>query len=290
MQLSCPCQGARIAKRSRVLTLVLAVALAGSWLGCDPGSGGPKALHSEPSDHRFQFTRAKGLLVRLDTETGQAWFVPHTGDSDWTSVGGVPDPAGEPSLPGRYRIHNMESSRRTLGDSTQRMLRVDRKTGRAWTIELLDGASWVGISEPDGRALAESVAPEVTPSSSSGAQAPSPRVSAIDIDVVPRETLDQDEEATAQLVQDLKLALEKEGMPPDVQAWSARQLGVFRKEIAVPPLLKALESEHSVVVVSAIHALMATGDASTIPHILKLESHPDPAVRAAVGEVVVEVQ
>ena len=66
-------------------------------------------------------------------------------------------------------------------------------------------------------------------------------------------------------------------------------MAVFPHESALPPLLKALETQQPAVVVAAIESLRKLGRPRTIPKILALADHPDPRVRAAVQAVVVPV-
>lgn len=277
-----------------------AALVAFSVIACGPGTSvrptsGAEAV--EQSVERYQFTRSARVLVRIDTATGQTWFVSTTGDGGWEPAGSTPDALGKPSLPGRYRVYTLEGSRRPAGNPTHRLLRVDGETGRAWTMELLEDPDWIGIEEPEGRAIGEdapagSPAPAAVapPQSGEPPAAQQQPMTGADLDVVSRKMIADDEAGAAEFAKNLVQALEKDGMPPDVQAWSARQLGQFPKEVAVPPLLNALESEHPVVVVAAIHALRETGDPTTIPQILQLQSHPDPSVRAAAQEVVREVR
>jgi len=147
----------------RPLAALLAAALAVSTLACGPGAPGGSpaaapagAAAAAPSTERFQyiFLRSARQLVRVDSVTGQLWFVPHTGDGGWTSVGSTPPPAGTESRPGRYQVYSLEMGRRGAAEGRPRLLRVDGETGRAWTMELVEGAVWMGIDEPDGRVLA----------------------------------------------------------------------------------------------------------------------------------------
>jgi hypothetical protein len=273
--------------------VVLAAAMVAAT-GCEPGTpgGGASRGASEPSRERFHFTRSTRALVRLDSSTGQMWLVPYGGEGGWVAIGDEPDPAEYPAENGRYRIYSLETRRRDMSEPTPKVLRIDGETGRTWTIELLDGARWVAIDEPAGADTTpdEEEAPAPAPSPLAGGAAGGAPVTAQDLGVISRDAIAADDPAAADFAQNLIQALEKDGMPPELQAWSARQLGQFPREIAVPPLLEALESEHAVVVVAAIHALKETGDPSTIPMIQRLERHPDPAVRAAVQEVVVEVE
>lgn len=276
------------------LSLLMVAALAGGGLGCEPGEpddAGSASAHQE-SLERFHFLRSSHAVLRLDSSTGQMWLVPYGGQGGWTPLGAAPTLAGIPGSNGRFEAFNLELKRRGMeAEPVPRVLRLDGATGRTWTIEVLDGAKWVQIDEP------AAGSPQVADTSSGdGPPAPPPiagdssePMTADQLGVVPRETLEEDPTAASDLAANLVQALEKEGMPAELQAWSARQLGQFPPEVAVPPLLRALESEHPAVVVAAIHALKETGDPSTIPMIQKLARHPDPSVRAAVAEVVVEV-
>jgi hypothetical protein len=273
--------------------------LAGGLAACDPGAGrSPDGqAPAEASRAQFQFQRSSHALLRLDTSIGQVWFVPYGGQGGWTGLGDAPDLAGEPAANGRFRVYNLETRRRGLEpESVARLIRVDGATGRTWIVEVLDGARWAQIDEPGGGRLAAADSGQGASSDPAGTSAAGPPdpgptdMTAAELRIVSREMLEADDAAAAEFATNLVQALEKEGMPPEVQAWSARQLAQFPREIAVPPLLGALDSEHPVVVVAAIHALAETGDPTTIPRIQRLENHPDPAVRAAVREVVVEVR
>lgn len=294
MPLYRPDAARRVTSRSlstRTAVVLLAASLSAAALGCGPS--GPQEGGSSPDieapKERFQFTRASAAIVRLDSSTGQMWFVPLGGQGGWMPLGDRPDPAGHPEVNGRYRVYSLEIRQRGMGmeEPSTRMLRLDGDTGRTWTIELLDGAAWVAIEEPVGEEGPAPLTASPEPAARVTIEEP---VTADALGVISSELLASDDAAAAEFAHNLVQALEKDGMPAEVQAWSARQLGQFPREIAVPPLLEALESEHPVVVVAAIHALKETGDPSTIPMIQRLQDHPDPSVRAAVREVVVEVR
>ena len=279
--------------RGLILLGVLCCGLAGA--GCNEGPRVPEmsaGSGSEDSAANFQFRRAGELLVRINTATGAASFARDDGDGGWAPVGQPPKADGRPLKAGRYKIY-VFGGKRGLTESRVRALRVDEQTGRAWSTELMDGAAWLPFAE-NGIEPAPAPQPAASPPRSPAAITPSeakqPTADTQRLGIVSRAALEADPEVADEYAQHLAEALAKPGITPDVKAWAARQLSVFPPEVALPPLLEALQSEHAIVVVASVRALNEIKDPSTIPHILKLQNHPDPSVRVAVKETVTTVR
>jgi HEAT repeat protein len=151
---------------------------------------------------------------------------------------------------------------------------------------MISGATASGSTAPASRAASATKAPQ-TPGTAKTQTAPGRKVQ---LNTIPKDAFGKTPDEAAKDADVIIRALQKEGMPVEVQIWAAKQLGVFDKELAVEPLLKALDSDHPEVVVAAIGALGQISAPETIPKILTLESHADPRVRAAVEEIVVEVR
>ena len=81
-------------------------------------------------------------------------------------------------------------------------------------------------------------------------------------------------------------ALQMQELSVEVRVWAATQLTVFESDLAVPPLLAALDDEQPEVVIAAIGSLQQLGDPTTIPKLQAMSSHPDPQVREAVQEAI----
>ncbi len=246
--------------------------------GCDqpgnpPQTGG--AADSSEDQRRFQFVRASKLILRLDTRLGVVWKVAENGDGGWGMLGATPDDADEPSGNGRYGLFALKSG--IMGGPPQ-LLRVDRATGRSWLALAKDGSRWTPIQE------GSNPEPETLPADASG-DPDGP----ISLRVAPKETIESLPGDENEKIVVVTQALEKEGLAVEIKVWAARQLAVFSPEAAIPPLVDALGSEHSEVVVAAIQSLKEIGRPSTIPKILALSGHPDPNVREAVQAVVVAV-
>jgi len=263
--------------RTRLIAGLASLALAAASCGQAPAPAGDEPGETESEMRRFQFVRATKLLIRLDTRLGLVWKVAENGDGGWSMLGATPDDDGEPVWNGRYGLFALKSGAK--GGAPQ-LLRVDRGNGRAWLVRAQDGARWTPIQEGSGPPPPAPTAPSGDPAESDGP---------ISLLVIPKETVaaspGEESEKVAVVVQ----ALEKEGLALEIKVWAAKQLKVFSADAAVPPLLKALNSEHPEVVVAAIHSLKEVGQASTIPKILALSEHPDPSVREAVQSVVVPV-
>jgi len=263
--------------RTRLIAGLASLALAAAGCGQAPAPAGDEPAETESEMRRFQLVRATNLLIRLDTRLGLVWKVAENGDGGWSMLGATPDDDGEPVWNGRYGLFALKSGAK--GGAPQ-LLRVDRGNGRAWLVRAQDGARWTPIQEGSGPPPPAPTAPSGDPAESDGP---------ISLLVIPKETVaaspGEESEKVAVVVQ----ALEKEGLALEIKVWAAKQLKVFSADAAVPPLLKALNSEHPEVVVAAIHSLKELGQASTIPKILALSEHPDPSVREAVQSVVVPV-
>ena len=279
--------------RGLILLGVLCCGLAGA--GCHEGPRVPEmpaGSAGEGSAANFQFRRAGGLLVRINTATGAASFARDDGDGGWGPVGQPPEDDGRPLKAGRYQIYAF-GGQRGLTETRVRALRVDEQTGRAWSTELVDGAVWMPFAE-SGIDPAPTPQAEASPPPSPQAVAPIERkqgpADSQRLGIISQAALEADPEVADEYARHLVEALNKPGITPDVKAWAARQLSVFPPEVSVPPLLDALQSEHAIVVVASVRALKEIQDPSTIPHILKLQNHSDPSVRVAVKETVTAVR
>lgn len=269
---------------SILLMLVLA---AGTLIACDGGRGtGP--ADSATAGERFSFVRVQSNLFRIDSSTGEVWVVPSSGDGGWAAFGQAPESDQSPNRIGRYGLHTLASRRRQQDGEPPQLLRSDRDAGRAWVADSTTGSQWLQIADSRG----DSRTPQPAPTRPAATQTPPPTAPTGEpqLNVIPRDVLGKTPEETAKEVDIIVRALSKEGMPVEIKVWAARQLGVFDKEVAVPPLVEALESEHPEVVVAAIKSLSQIGAVNTIPKILNLKGHPDANVRAAVDEVVIEVR
>jgi hypothetical protein len=261
----------------RKLAGVLLTALL-ALTGCGQSANPPQAdgaIDSSSDRRRFQFIRASKLILRLDTQLGVVWKVAENGDGGWGMLGATPDDGDEPNWNSRYGLFALKSG--VMGGPPQ-LMRVDRATGRSWLALAQDGSRWTPIQE------GPNPEPETAPADASGAQD-----GPISLRVAPKETIvslpGDENEKIAVVTQ----ALEKEGLAVEIKVWAARQLAVFSPEAAIPPLVDALGSEHSEVVVAAIQSLKEIGRPSTIPKIMALSGHPDPDVREAIQAVVVPV-
>ena len=276
--------------------ILLGVLLCGlAWAGCNEGPRAPEMAAGsggEESAAQFQFRRAGGLLARLNTVTGAASFARDDGDGGWAPVGQPPQADGRPLRAGRYQIY-VFGGKRGLTETRVRALRVDEQTGRAWSTELMDGAVWIPFAE-------SGIDPTPTPQAAANPPPSAEPIAPIErkqsapdsqrLGIISKAALEADPEVADEYARHLVEALNKPGITPDVKAWAARQLSVFPPEVSVPPLVDALTSEHPIVVVASVRALKDIQDPSTIPHILKLQNHPDPSVRVAVKETVTAVR
>lgn len=289
--------------------LVAALALVTSWVAllvaCGPGGSTDSA---EPEDApRFAFIRAPGMVVRLDSVTGQAWFVGESGEGGWTVLGRTPSAGGVAPAEGRYEIYRVgqrAESRGARASSGSELLRLDGATGRTWLVEPRDGAEWTEIAEPlagAGRVADSAPDPAEADGDLAATERRDPTGQASDdarggpsakptLQLMPRERFGESPEEVRKNIAVVLQALQKEGIAVEIKVWGARQLGVLDADVAVPPLLEALQADEPEVVVAAIESLQQVGAASTIPAIMKLQNHADPRVRAAASAVVVEVR
>jgi hypothetical protein len=274
--------------------LIIVSAASSGLIACDTGGedGETGTTASEPE--RFNFVRTRESIVRLDTATGQVWLVAMNGDGGWQSYGQPPAADGRPDNNGRYAVNTVGRSGSRSEKAGQSLLLMDRASGRAWLAPAAPGAHWLmisgatasGATAPASRTASATKAPQ-TPGTAKTQTAPGRKVQ---LNTIPKDAFGKTPDEAAKDADVIIRALQKEGMPVEVQIWAAKQLGVFDKELAAEPLLKALDSDHPEVVVAAIGALGRISAPETIPKILTLGSHADPRVRAAVAEIVVEVR
>lgn len=244
--------------------------------GCDPASGPSSSNEpgaSTSDEQRFQFVRARGLILRVDSSLGTVWMVDDNGDGGWSMLGATPDDDDLPTTNGRYGLFALNKGGITGGPPL--LLRVDRGNGRSWITPAKEGNKWAAVREGQARA------PEPE-----GEEAASGDGDSVTLQVVSREVIEASPGEESEKVAVVVQALQKEGLALEIKVWAASQLAVFSPEAAVPPLLDALSSEHPEVVVAAIGSLRAIGQGSTIPKILALSQHPDARVRAAVDAVI----
>jgi len=272
------------------------------WIGCGPpegrrGGAGLADGGGQEAPERFQFIRSARLLMRIDTRSGQVSFVPKSGDGGWTALGARPAGRGGPDTDNRYGLYVIDKDQ-----NGPQLLRVDRVSGQAWIARARDGAEWMAIedgAQQAGGADDESESDDATPppaqfgtpsqgASAEGSQTPSPQAGQTIVlpIITPAQfgTTAEEQQANIGVV---KEALHKEGLALEIKVWGARQLAHLLPEVSVPLLIETLDHEHPEVVVAAIASLQTIGDPATIPHIMALESHPDPRVRKAVQNVVV---
>jgi hypothetical protein len=281
--------------------LIIVSAASSGLIACDTGGedGETGTTASEPE--RFNFVRTRESIVRLDTATGQVWLVAMNGDGGWQSYGQPPAADGRADKNGRYAVNTVGRSGSRSEKASQSLLLMDRASGRAWLAPAAPGAHWLMISgaTPSGSTAPASRAASATKTHETPQRPGMPQTAAApgaasgpkaQLNVIPKEAFGKTPEEAARDADVIIRALQKEGMPVEVQVWAAKQLGVFDKELAVKPLLQALHSDHPEVVVAAIGALGQISAPETIPKILALQSHADPRVRAAVEEIVVEVR
>ena len=135
-----------------VASLSLALLLGQGCDGTRPKAGaGPEPAGAATADvGRFDvrsvaLKRGPGLLLRLDTATGQAWTMGVMDAAKWQptreGADGVPTPDGNVS--GRYTIKAIKASR---GAPT--LVRTDQATGRIWRKPANKG-QWVAVPNPD---------------------------------------------------------------------------------------------------------------------------------------------
>ncbi len=278
----------------RVGLLALAL-LAGLLAGCGPQPTAPAADASDGSE-RFVFLRARMGLARVDTSTGQVWTVPVNGDGGWKPIGAAPDLAGEPARNGRFQAMNVPPPRNATRLGAQSsgpvLMRVDRATGRAWLLESEIATSWTAVGESGQAPVPEPAAPvspppAAPPKTPAAADSGSPEAA---YPILTGEQLGTTPDEKQKTLETLRTARSKSELPLKMRIWAVRQLGELDPELAVPELLAVLGDPDPALVAEAVRQLGRIGRASTLPEILKLQDHPDAGVRAAVSEVVVEVQ
>jgi hypothetical protein len=284
-------------------------------VACGP-AGQPAGSSANGELERFEFIRGRMGVVRVDTNTGQVWTVPLSGDGGWEPLGDAPGLAGEPTGAGRFRVMNVAqrssaASRFGKGsDASAVMVRVDRRTGRGWFLESEDATTWTPVGD-------DAAAPTLAETETSGGATPSAPAVAPATGTTPPSTGTSTSQATGSRVLDenspemypiltgdqlgvtpeekqktlstLHAARTKQELPHKMRLWAVRQLGQVDPDLAVPELIEVLDDPDSRLVAEAVRQLGQIGRASSIPPILRLQNHSDADVRRAVSEVVVEV-
>lgn len=238
----------------------------------------------------YVFLKGQTTMARIDTTTGQVSTVRSNGDGGWKPIGSPPSDEGKLSRPGRYGLLKLQPQRaapqRGHSGVLEPLIRFDRATGRAWIGEMTQFTHWREFGQEDpgpppeqGRTTTSN---SVGGKNAGGENAPK-------IKVLSKKTLDEAGGLSKADVEVFVEAINKPGLDSDVRVWATLQLGAVDPDLSVPPLLDALGSDDPLIVAAAVQALAQTGVASVIPQILKLEDHPDPAVREAVAAAVTRV-
>ena len=247
-------------------------------LACTPDSSQKEGgLHSGSDNQSFNFVRGKKVLLRLDSFDGRVWMTSESGDGGWNPLGDAPDPSGQRGVNGRYGLFSLVDR---LNIEPDRLLRVDRATGRSWLRKTHEDNAWREIESASGEASPQEELVIETESSEIGSFTPEPTNQALPI--ISREKLENSDSDEGEKLEVVIQALQKTELAIPIRVWAARQLAVFEPALAVPPLLVALQYEQPEIVVAAIESLKTLGDPTTIPRILALKSHANPQVQEAV--------
>ena len=123
--------------------LISALVVGGLTVACQPGGSGDSGMMLAESK-RFTFVRGKNQLLRIESATGRVWAVPENGDGGWVELEQAPGPDGEPETPGRYGLFSIVDR---LNIAPNRLLLVDRATGRSWLREASGGRIWNPIGD-----------------------------------------------------------------------------------------------------------------------------------------------
>jgi hypothetical protein len=294
-------------KAHRIRRALLAASAGVLWwlapVACGQGGGdGSPAPSTGSINERFRFVKGRENITRIDTSSGETWRMPITGDGGWVAFGEARTDDGLPKRIGRYSVTPMSATvgRPKRGAAPQiRLLLVDSDSGRSWLALDTPQAQWALVGE--GSAAAESAprdlarGPSQAPSADEATSAEAPEgageLSYMGISLeVPKEKVDVSSEQALADVAILVQLLEDESLARANRLWAIGQMGRYPADASVPPLLEALGAKDPVVVIAAVQALSMVGDPSTIPHILKLQSHESPEVRHSVRSTIMEGQ
>ena len=257
--------------------LISALVVGGLTVACQPGGSGDSGMMLAESK-RFTFVRGKNQLLRIESATGRVWAVPENGDGGWVELKQAPGPDGEPETPGRYGLFSIVDR---LNIAPNRLLLVDRATGRSWLREASGGRVWNPIGNA-GDPLEEEAPVPPAPEPRKAEVSPRPTArQAEKLPVVSRAVLDASGGDDPQKLKVVVEALQKPGLAVEIRVWAAKQLAVFDPELAVPPLTRALNDDQPEIVIAAIGSLSELGDPTTIPAITALKNHADPRVQEA---------
>ena len=259
----------------RTSCLLISALLVGCLaVACQPGGNDSGGIHAQSK--RFTFVRGKNQLLRIESATGRVWAVPENGDGGWVELKQAPGPDGEPETPGRYGLFSIVDR---LNIAPNRLLLVDRATGRSWLREASGGRVWNRVGDAGDAADEEAPLPPAPAPKREASRPPAPQAETLP--VVSRAVLNASGGDDPQKIKVVVEALQKPGLAIEIRVWAAKQLSVFDPEVAVPPLRKALNDDQPEIVIAAIGSLSQLGDATTIPAITALKSHPDPRVQEA---------
>lgn len=191
---------------------------------------------------------------------------------------------------GRYRVLALRAGSPLL-------VRTDSLTGQTWRLELGDrrpDRRWEPFLEPAPPAAERETGPQPAASgeAAEGEDAP-PAVARAAQPANPTPSRPRYRPARAGFADEDWPLLAKSlssDTHPDIRAWAAEQLGRLDTPEAVPPLIGALGDDHPPVVVSAIEALVQTGDERAAPAIRPLLRHPNADVQEAAERALSELE
>jgi hypothetical protein len=237
----------------------------------------------------YAFIKSPTMVARVDTATGQVSTVAINGDGGWKPLGSAPTADGSSNHLGRYGLLRLPpigaGGRPGRSSMLEPVLLFDHATGRAWIAEMTQSSAWREI----GADAQAAVPDEDSVTSAASSQGSTGKPVDAGLQVLSKQKLEAVGGMTKEDVDVFIQAIQKPGIDTDVKVWATLQLGAADPDLSVPPLLEALGSDEPRVVAAAVQALAQTGVPSVVPHILKLEDHPDPAVRASVAAAVKRV-
>jgi len=139
-------------------------------VACQPGGGDSGGIHAQSK--RFTFVRGKNQLLRIESATGRVWAVPENGDGGWVELKQAPGPDGEPETPGRYGLFSIVDR---LNIAPNRLLLVDRATGRSWLREASGGRVWNRVGDAGDAADEEAPLPPAPAPKREASRPPAPQ-------------------------------------------------------------------------------------------------------------------
>ena len=247
------------------LLSLLALACVWTLAGCQPAGTESVAPEARFEVHPIYATGEGPSVVRFDTATGALQSASLVGGRNWKTIG---EPVVDGGPAGRFGFNFAQAQSIPLT-----FIRIDTETGEVWRMAYPRERDWVAF-----RAPGEKAAAPVPPRKPGPDRARMPAPAAPDV-AKPAAKSPEPKLRPGTSPDDIDAyveGFESKNLPSEMRSWAAEQLGNVVSTEAVPPLIKALDSDDPAVVRAAIRALAKHDDPRVRPALEKMATHESP--------------